>query len=246
MTLNSGVSNLQSRDYYKDIIRLAKENPAEEVCGFVHLDRLLTPCVTSEINQSNNKENSFVISPSKFLSAKNILGIYHSHVNEGSQPSKLDIANSEETGLPFLIYSNRDEDFWLHYPNSYKPPKLSGRPFVTGFYQCFTLIKDYIQIELGDSEDHSMYNYWPGPDDAKANKYLLGILNQKFTRIKNRDIRKHDVIIFETRDPTVHVGIYKGGNEFYHHPSWRLSCLSDFTERWQSRVKYVFRYNSLV
>jgi proteasome lid subunit RPN8/RPN11 len=245
MTLSSAV-NIESRDYYKKIIDLAEKKPNEEICGFVYLDRLLNPCITEEVNQSDDKVNSFYISPSRFLEVENIIGVYHSHVKDSAKPSNLDLLNSEETGLPFLIYSNTDKDFWLNYPESYEPMKLTGRPFVRGFYQCFTLIKDYFEIELGDKDDYCNYNYWPDFDGAKANKYLLGILNKKYTRVKDGSIKRHDVLIFETKDPTVHAAMYKGQNEFYHHPSWTLSSLDDFTERWQKRVKYVFRHNSLV
>lgn len=244
MTLNR--INIQSEDYYNKIIEFAEENPDEEVCGFVYLDRLLNPHISKEVNQSDDKRNSFSISPRRFIEQKNIIGIYHSHPYGGPEPSEMDKANSEEMQIPFLIYSIQKKDFWLHYPDSYEPVKLTGRPFVRGFYQCFCLIKDYLRTEAGINEDYSEYNYWPDMVGVNANKYLIKLLHNKFTRIRDKSIKKHDILIFDAKDVTYHVGMYAGFNRFYHHASFKLSDLDDFNEKWQRRVKYVFRHNSFV
>lgn len=238
--------NIESEEYYKKIAEHAESLPEEEVCGFIYLDRLLNPCVSREVNESQDKKNFFSISPSRILSLENIIGVYHSHPEGTAEPSKFDREMSEEMCMPFLVYSNKNKDFWLHYPDSYVAPKLTGRPFVRGFYQCYTLIKDYFQIELGDKESYSNHNYWPDFKGSSANKYLLGVLSKRYTRIKNKEIKKHDVLIFETSSPTVHAGMYKGDNLFYHHFAFQLSGLQEFNEKWQRRVKYVFRHNSLV
>ena len=83
--------NLKNKQFYKEIIEHSESAPNEEVCGIVSLDRLLVVNVSREVNESNDKENSFRISPSRVMDTENILGIYHSHPRGGPEPSELDI-----------------------------------------------------------------------------------------------------------------------------------------------------------
>jgi len=89
----------------------AKKFPNEESCGVIIKDRVLKflPCE----NLSKNKLYHFVMDPF-ILIENNVVVLFHSHVNSSSSPSCLDKKIMYELGLPFLIYSLRDDNFDLH------------------------------------------------------------------------------------------------------------------------------------
>lgn len=238
--------NLKNKEFYKEIIEHAESFPGEEVCGTVSLDKLLIAQVNKEINESQNKNNSFIISTNKILNTENILGVYHSHPIGTADPSESDKKNSEEMCLPYLIYSNEFKNFNLYYPKSYKPTDIYGRPYVTGFYECVCTIKDYLMLEAGIVDDYSEYNYWPSNVAEEANKYLISILTKRFKRIKDKTIKKHDILILNAGEKIFHVGMYTGSNQFVHQRAFHLSSKDEFNNSWQKRVKYVFRHNSFV
>lgn len=244
MTLNK--FNLKNKEFYKEIVEHSVSRPEEEVCGIVYLDKLLVTQVSREVNESSDRANSFKISPSRIIETENILGIYHTHPKGGAEPSELDIRNSEEMCLPFLIYSNENKNFYLYYPKSYEPTPLTGRPYIKGFYECVCTIKDYLATEANLPDDYTEYNYWPPENGAEANKYLLKILMKRFNRIKDINVKKHDIIIFDAGEPVFHVGMYVGNGQFVHQRAFHLSSKDELTKSWQERIKYIFRHDSFV
>ena len=226
--------------YYKLIVEHAEEFPHEEVCGTVELDQNLMVKVNREKNQSIDKEKMFSMSPLTVLKRKKLLGIYHSHPNTDENPSEYDIGMSEEMGIPFLIYSLITKKFFLYYPKSYKAESLSGRPYVTGFYECLGVAKDYFN-EVAEIDVHDWNkNYWPG---IRGNIDMIKRFEEHMTEITLEEMSKGDLIVFEIRNErTYHVGVYEGGDNFVHQRSQHLSGSQMLDERWRKRIKYVYRY----
>tara|TARA_R110002020_G_scaffold133235_4_gene297339 strand:- start:7991 stop:8704 length:714 start_codon:yes stop_codon:yes gene_type:complete len=233
-----------------EIIKHAESNPDEEVCGFVLLNKDLTISVERAVNEHLEPRDCFTISPSKFLKysiQKNIIGIYHSHPRSNEEPSKPDIAMSEEMGVPYLIYSLITKKFYLYYPESYNTNMLTGRPYIKGFFECTCMFKDYFKKELNINISKWNKNYWLPKEDKEANKLLLKILNKNLIEIKDKKINKHDVLVFEVRKGRrFHVGIYTGDDYFIHQAEGVLSRRELLDERWQSKIKEVYRHASLV
>ena len=236
--------------FEQDIIDHAESNPREEVCGFILLENDLSVRTEPTANESPVKERAFSISPLKFLNYKlnkTILGIYHSHPVTSETPSKKDKALSEEMGIPYLIYSIKSKKFFLYYPKSFKPPSLTGRPYVKGFYECTCMLKDYFAIELKKDISQWNKNYWLPEEDKKANKLLRSILTKNTIEVDSKNLQKHDIIVFEVKkNKRFHVGIYMGGNEFVHQPDKILSKREFLEDRWQNKIKQVHRHKSLV
>jgi proteasome lid subunit RPN8/RPN11 len=193
MTLNK-----QNKDYYKEIIKHAESNPSEEVCGTISLDSNLIVTVTKEKNQSFDKQKMFEISPLRILGQKKLLGIYHSHPRSSENPSQADINNSEELGIPFLIYSLVTKKIFLYIPDSFEPSSLIGRPYVRGFCECVNIPRDYYSQRCPWFKlDYRSFNYFPDIDGKKANIYMLKIFEEGFIKIKDKeDIRKHDMKMY--------------------------------------------------
>lgn len=97
---------------FQEIENFSRLKPEEETCGVI-VDTLgdlsFMPCD----NLSNNKKVHFLIDP-KILIDNSVIFIYHSHVNHSSKPSVPDIRASNALGIPYLIYSLRDSDFYLY------------------------------------------------------------------------------------------------------------------------------------
>ena len=80
-------THLKDNSFKEEIIKYSNENPENEVCGLV--------CYK---NKKINKE---------------LLAVFHSHVNTKEEPSEYDIKNAKNCLYPFLIYSTVSEKFSL-------------------------------------------------------------------------------------------------------------------------------------
>lgn len=233
-----------------EIIAHAESCPEIEVCGFIFMNSDLTVSIERAKNESKTPEDSFLISPSKFIDRnlnKKIIGLYHSHPKSSENPSTQDISMSEEMGVPYLIYSLISKNFYLYYPESYSPEPIKGRPYVRGFFECTCILKDYFYKNLGINITKWNKNYWLPEGDKEANSLLLEIFNEKLKKVKKEKIKEHDVILFEIRKgKRFHVGIYCGDDNFIHQVSGNLSQKQMLDNRWQSKIKEVYRHPSLV
>ena len=163
------------------IIDHAKSHPHEEVCGFVLLEDNLEIKIEPAKNESPKPRECFSISPLKFIDyklSKNILGIYHSHPITTERPSKRDMDSSEESGIPYLIYSLKTKKFFLYYPESYEPSPLLQRPHVKAFYECTCILKDYFKKVLDINISKWNRNYWLPEAYTASNDLLLKILKE--------------------------------------------------------------------
>lgn len=236
--------------FHHKVIEHAQECPEEEVCGFILLKGDLSVEVERAKNESPNPKECFSISPGKFLDYKinkTILGIYHSHPRTSEKPSNHDVKISEEMGIPYLIHSLKTNNFFLHYPKSYEAPPLVMRPYVKGFYECTCILKDYFKKELNVEISQWNKNYWLPQDDKKANKLLIKILDKNLNKIESKFIRKNDVIVFEVkRGQRLHIGVCCEDDEFIHQTDNTLSRKQILDDRWQAKIKDVYRRPALV
>lgn len=236
--------------FYDQVRSHAEEFPSQEVCGIVLLKPNLEVEVRRQKNESKDPSNSFVISPDKFLDFKlnnNILGIYHSHYLSTERPSKSDKELSEELGIPYLIYSLKTKKFHLHFPQSYQPAPLLGRPHIKGFFECTCILKDYFITKLKNNITNWNKNYWLPETAKKANKLLYKILNENLIECAADNPQMHDVLVFEIKKGRrLHIGIYQGDDTFIHQPRAMLSSRQLLDDRWQRKIKAIYRQPSCV
>jgi len=100
-------------EYILDEIKsYARKFPNQESCGIIFNNDsglYFKPCD----NLSERRDVYFAINP-KILIDYNVLYVYHSHVNSSAKPSKLDKKMCDELCIPYLIYSLRDDDFYIY------------------------------------------------------------------------------------------------------------------------------------
>jgi proteasome lid subunit RPN8/RPN11 len=95
-----------------EIKKYAKSKDTEESCGIIYQKGEELSFLKCE-NLSKNKSVHFEIDP-RYLVEYNVFYIYHSHVNASAKPSIFDIKMYNQILIPFLIYSLRDDDFYIY------------------------------------------------------------------------------------------------------------------------------------
>lgn len=89
-----------------------------EICGLLgRKDSDYTPRILK--NKHSDPKNHFAIDPLeylKFVQEFEPVAVFHSHIMGDSQPSEFDKINSENTLLPFLIYSLPEKKFSIFKP----------------------------------------------------------------------------------------------------------------------------------
>ncbi|MBV6512555.1 MAG: hypothetical protein FMNOHCHN_02063 [Ignavibacteriaceae bacterium] len=89
-----------------------------EICGFIgkNNNQFVAKMVQ---NKHPDPKNYFAIDPLDFLSFKRgneFVAIFHTHLGSDCSASEFDKVNSENTAVPFLIYSIPENKFGLYEP----------------------------------------------------------------------------------------------------------------------------------
>lgn len=91
-----------------------------ELCGLVGVDEVNNKLIYQKMkNRAQTPENYFMIDPYDYLSfikKYKLLLIFHSHLLGDESPSEFDLKTSENSCVPFLIYSICTEKFSLYEP----------------------------------------------------------------------------------------------------------------------------------
>lgn len=96
-------------------------SPKVEVCGLLGIkDDEYFPRMMK--NKHSDPQNHFSIDPLEYLKFSQefeLVAVFHSHIVGDSQPSDFDKVNSENTVVPFLIYSLPEKKFSLFEPENH-------------------------------------------------------------------------------------------------------------------------------
>lgn len=93
-----------------------------ECCGFIG-KKNKTYIVQFVPNRSPNPNHFFCVDPLDYLKFKNeyeFISLIHSHIQEDETFSKMDIANSEATCLPSIVYSLATKKFAIYEPKNHE------------------------------------------------------------------------------------------------------------------------------
>lgn len=215
------------------------------------------------VNLSSSNDAVIVCpkSQAKAYKAGKVVGFFHSHPNHPAQPSEADLVMCEQMGMPWYIQPLNDHSGVLEVgelitclPSGYKAP-LIGRAFHHGVLDCYTLIRDYYQRELGIvlPDFHRDDEWWHKGQNlyeenfAKAGFYVVS------------DIQPHDVILMQyysqvTNHAGVFIGDYRLKSErthfhvpdtMIHHASNRLSERVVYGGYWTDITRMVLRHKDI-
>tara|TARA_R100000231_G_scaffold28249_1_gene25083 strand:+ start:1569 stop:2561 length:993 start_codon:yes stop_codon:yes gene_type:complete len=105
----------------------AKAQAPKESCGIYALingQEKFWPCK----NIAEDQENFFALNPEDWAECEDqggqILGVFHSHPQGGSELSETDKISCELIGYPYYIYSTKENDWNKYIPDSYKKSEI--------------------------------------------------------------------------------------------------------------------------
>ncbi|WP_353614099.1 C40 family peptidase [Mangrovibacter phragmitis] len=225
---------------------VAGEYPCE-ACGVVvetGTGQIYVPCR----NIAGNPLEAFTLAPEDMLSAEKqgeVIMIVHSHPDVTRLvPSELDRIQCDHSGMEWGIMSWPDGDFCTFSPRTERD--YTGRPWVLGHADCWSLVRDYYQREFGVSlADYSVdYEWWA---DGSENRYDDNWQQEGFVEVALSDMKPGDLILMQIRAPvTNHAAIYLGENIILHHMFGHLSSRIPYGQYWRDRTTRVIRHWELI
>lgn len=96
----------------EQIKKYCRKNPNIECCGIIYCENEQLFFLECK-NINNNQTHNFTIE-AKILIDYDVQYVVHSHTLGSAKPSVNDVRNSDESCIPYLIYSLRDDDFYLY------------------------------------------------------------------------------------------------------------------------------------
>lgn len=223
----------------KNIIKIAEENPTEEICGFLYHtfhELKIYPCK----NIAEDKADHFEIDNIEYLNCLKlgkICGIYHSHPDK-SDFSQDDLDSAEEIALPIYVYGLGDKKFCEFIPKTYTLP-LEGLEYVWGDTDCYGIVRIYFRqkygIYLKDYDREESYIY-----DEK-DVITENFEKENFIKVIDGTIKKDDILVFSsTLARPQHFIIFLGNSRGLHHPLGKLSKIEPIKS--YIKLKYILRY----
>lgn len=214
-----------------------------ECCGVVAQRNRTERYITCR-NLALNAQEQFYLCPEDYAAAEawgTINAIVHSHPDATTQPSELDKAQCDATGLPWHIVSWPEGDIQTLLPRSEQP--LIGRAFVLGHTDCWGLIMSWFRqqyaIELPDYRVD--YPWWENGED---NRYMDNWQQCGFYEFTG-PAQEGDVVIMQLQAPvTNHAGVLLSDNMLLHHLYCHLSQRTPYGGYWQERTLKKVRYHA--
>lgn len=232
-----------SKDAANFIKKTAKLRYPNEACGFLVQKGSKTIAVEVE-NNSPNPQYQFLINPEQFVEVEEkfgeIVAVWHTHVDEPPIPSCADLAGCEGSAMPWLlmsVYKHQDGKFEFSEITTFEPtgyePTLTGRPYVYGTFDCWSLVVDYMKQKHGIvmSNDYPRYEeFWKNGKPFFSMHYK----DEGLEQVTDNTYKDGDVLMFQTDNSGEinHVGIYIGDDKFLHHVQGRASKVDIFGGYW--------------
>lgn len=203
----------------------AREQAPKECCGLlIKIGRKLSYRRCQ--NVAPEPEESFRIAAEDWAEAEDlgeVVAVVHSHPGQSARLSAADRTAMEATAIPWVIIEVREGvpvSHLVHEPTGYQAP-LVGRPFHHGVLDCYTLVRDYYQRELGillpdyERED----GWWDKGQDLYADNFEAA----GFYPVDPNDLRQGDLIVMQVRSKKAnHAGVYLADGRLKtepdHHP----------------------------
>jgi len=256
----------------KQILKDAENRYPREACGVIVIDKsdnkteIYVPCK----NIATDETQEFVICPESFAQAEEtgtVVGIVHSHPDQTTRPSLMDIAvmsrhreleleiDPDSNPIPWHIVSWPEGDYRQVVPEVNK--SLLGRPFVHNIWDCWAsceaYYKKYHNIEFPSVERVDLW--WE--DKNAESMYEARYEDWGFYQVESPE--PGDMIVMQigrTYHPN-HAGIYLGdvtefeGVKFhgsplmFHHLWGQDSNVIVYGGQWSQRARLILRHKGV-
>lgn len=145
---------------------------------------------------------------------------------------------------PIIVYSKGSQLYDFSIPLEFQlNTPYTGRPFIHTKWDCFTLLKDFYQKELGITmPDVSYFDEWwaKGKDFYMETSGVAGFY-------PTLSLKKYDVIAMRVNSHVFnHAAIYLGDNKILHHMGGKFSCIEEIRPAYLNMLFGYFRHKDLV
>lgn len=225
---------------------LEKEQPREG-CGILYSDK--NQIYWAQIRNTAKDLQDFSLDKEQYLwyyTNYKIVGIVHSHVNQSSKPSNLDIINCNASGINYYIFSVPSGELTIVEPENKSISPLLSREYYFGVWDCFQLVKDYYSSTLGINigpRPIFLNKWWEKDLDYFGEEYITSNFNFK----KIDKLEKNCVVTFRVGPVKVanHCGIYTKDGFFLHHAHERLSVEEPLERIWRKSISGIYKYENI-
>lgn len=226
----------------------------EEACGLVvaleNGKSVAVPCA----NISTVPKLHFQISPVDYVATAKlgkVIGVWHTHCEISPSPSDADKASCEMLGMPWYILSvfkNEVGEFafsemTITAPSGFEMPYL-GRPYVSGVFDCYSILLDYYKREYGIR----MNDYPRIKEDGSSGiaYFTEKYEDEGFVRLIGQEPKPGDVFFIQMADRIRpdHLAVYLGDEMILHHNTGRLSKRDLYGGYWVKHTVGHFRHKS--
>ncbi|WP_315079777.1 C40 family peptidase [Acinetobacter guillouiae] len=237
-----------------EILSHAEKCFPAECCGVI-VSGMYIPC------RNVAEKGQFQIHHEDLANAEDqgeIQAYVHSHPNATARASYLDLLQIELHEMPWVICAWPEVDFQVYKPCGYKAP-LIGRDYHHGYQDCYSIIRDFYNRELGiQLIDFERKDDWWSDKNHKS-LYLENLDAAGFYEV--REPQYGDMLVCNvgrTEHPN-HAVIWLGdqwqlkseestscfgGPLILHHPYGRKSVREIFGQQWQERVVKIVRHKN--
>lgn len=196
-------------------------------------------------NVAEDPINDFAVDQAKFWSYEP-KALVHSHtIQRGHMgnrdnfvdpraPSGLDMQSQIAMDLPWGILAV-DEDTvtdLLWFPDY--DAELLGKPYISGVYDCYTLVQRYYYQNYGIKLYTVPYSplWW----ETEPRLYIDNFKDAGFYEVRESELEVGDMILIRIfGDVATHSAVYLGNDQIMHHMGNRLSVIENYS-RWRSRM----------
>jgi proteasome lid subunit RPN8/RPN11 len=193
-------------------------------------------------------KDAFHIDPKDYIRAEEegeVVAIVHSHPYVSPEPSLPDLVAIEQTRVPWLIVNPKLGTHTWTEPSGFHAP-YEGRPFVHGLTDCYSLVKDYYERELGvllppvTRED----DWWHKGGDLYRSLYA----SAGFERVTGADLERYDLLVMMLGNTPVpnHGAVYLGEGRILHHVQGRLSAIDVYGGYWKKIHVETYRHKAVM
>lgn len=179
--------------------------------------------------------------------------VIHSHSQGQATPSREDMISQKESNIPYgiVVFENGVLQDVFFFGRGVKIAPYTGRPFKFGVYDCYQLVSDWYERELGIHltvmPRRDMYWEIAEEPDILEQYYI----DAGFEEIDISEIRRGDVVMFKIfgLKRVNHVAIYNGDGRILHHlygtsARVRLSGYDNLL-LWRKHIVRVIRHKEL-
>ena len=235
----------------QQIYLAARSQFPNEACGVI----LNNTMVIALDNFSPTPEYNFVL-PDSIYQMQGITHIWHSHTNGNQNFSLHDIRVALEIGewdwylvsiTDNTITLNDAAEDYLDVRSRMSAPYI-GRAWRYGYFDCFSLCRDFYRRELGIELDDFRRDEDEEWMSAGFTKFTDNMERQGFIKFDGRSLKKGDFLLMQlggAPQPN-HIAVMTDERIFMHHLAGHLSRRDIFGGYWQKSTVSAHRHQEII